>query len=300
MTPKSPAGIPDEGRPAGLLVRISHWALARILFQASALLVTIIVTSRLLNPVFPPAAPSAGLAVLRRLTEAGLLLGLYALLIRWMEHRSATELGLRQGAAQLPAGAALGVAMMAAVQLVLWMLGLAAFGPGTGLGGLVAGAAAFLAAVFEELLFRAVLFRIVEQACGTTVGLAVSAATFGLAHSFNPGATLFSDAAIAIEAGLMLALAFAVTRNLWFAIGIHAGWNFAEGDLFGVPVSGGAAPHSLIRATLHGPELLTGGAFGPEASVIAMGVSAIVSIVFVVLVLRGSDWRPRALRLTLA
>lgn len=125
----------------------------------------------------------------------------------------------------------------------------------------------FLAAVFEEILFRAVLFRIVEQACGTTTALIGSAAVFGLVHSANPGATAFSDVAIAVEAGLLSAMAYALTRNLWLAIGIHTGWNFAEGNLFGALVSGQRSSHSLIHVTLTGPAPFTGGTFGPEASI---------------------------------
>jgi hypothetical protein len=286
-----------------LLGRISHWAVARLLVQAGVLVITIVLASRLLAILDPSilSAPRSAFAIAKNLVEAVLLLCVYALMIRVMERRRPTELDLRRGAAHLPAGALVGAAMMAAVQIVLGALGLAAFGPGSGLAGLVAGLVAAVAtAVFEELLFRGVLFRIVEQACGTTVALIVSAAFFGLAHSFNPGATLFSDVAIAVEAGLMLALAFAATRSLWLAIGIHAGWNFAEGSLFGVQVSGGAAPPSLVHATLHGPQILTGGAFGPEASIVAIAICTLASIVFAGVVIRRGDWRPSGLTLVLA
>ncbi|HEY2782939.1 MAG TPA: CPBP family intramembrane glutamic endopeptidase [Steroidobacteraceae bacterium] len=253
--------------------------------------------------MFIPPEPSplhAWLAILRNLIVAGLVLAIYILMVRWLERRSAIELDPRKGSTQFPAGAVLGVAMMAFVYAILWSANIAAFGPGTGLAGLGAGlAAAFLAAVFEELLLRAVLFRIVEQACGTTVALILSAAIFGLLHGANPGATFFSDFAIAIEAGLLLAMAYALTRNLWLAIGIHMGWNFAEGSLFGAAVSGTAPSHSLVHATLTGPVPLTGGDFGPEASVIAIAVCGTVAVIFAVLIISRGGWRARTFRLSL-
>jgi hypothetical protein len=273
MTISSNPTPADPSRPANLLDRMSRWALLRILVFAVALVVAIMVTSRGLSLFIPPE-PSplhAGLAMLRNLFEAALLLGLYALLVRWIERRGASEIDLRASGAQLPIGAALGMALMAVVYLILWALGRASFGPGTGVDGLAVGlVAAFLAAVF------------------------------GLLHSFNPGATLFSDAAIAIEAGLMLAMAYALTRNLWLAIGLHMGWNFAEGSLFGAQVSGGAVSHSLIHATLSGPTLLTGGVFGPEASIVTVVVCGLTAGAIAVMVVRRGGWRPRRFSMSLA
>lgn len=298
-TPPFVPAIPDEVSTESLPTRMRHWAILRILVMAVALVLTIAVSSRLLTLLVPPE-PSplhALLAMSRNLFEAALLLGVYTLMVRWMERRSAVELALRAGAVQLPAGAVVGAGLMAASYCVLWISGIATVGPGTGLDALGAGlVSAFLAAVLEELVFRAVLFRIVEQACGTTVALVVSAVMFGLLHHLNPGSTLFTDAAIALEAGLLLGLAYALTRNLWLVIGLHAGWNFTEGSVFGAQVSGNAATPSVFHSTLTGPELLTGGGFGPEASVVAIGVCALASVVFAIGIFRSGGWRPLAYR----
>ena len=90
----------------------------------------------------------------------------------------------------------------------------------------------------EELLFRGILFRWIEEFGGSWAALAVTSALFGLAHIFNPGATWFSSFAIAVEAGVLLGGAYMLTRNLWLAMGLHAGWNFTQGEIFDVPVSG--------------------------------------------------------------
>lgn len=301
-SPSDPTG-PARPPGAGFLARAGHWAVVRVVVFAVVLIVGLIASTLATNPLIPPA-PSPlhhPLLLVRNLLSPALLLGLYILTVRWLERRGATELDLRPGAPQLLIGAAVGVVLMATVYLVLWSLGLAAFGPGTGLEGLGGGlAVAFAAGVLEELLLRAVLFRILEEATGTTLAVAVSAVVFGLLHAFNPGATPVSTAAIAIEAGVLLALAYALTHNLWLAIGIHMSWNFAEGNLFGASVSGGAPAPSLVRATLSGPGLLTGGAFGPEASVVSVIVCLVASAIIAAMILRRGGWKPRTLRLSLA
>jgi uncharacterized protein len=125
-------------------------------------------------------------------------------------------------------------------------------------------------AAAEELFFRGVIFRLVEEWTGTWIALAVSAAIFGFAHAANPGATWLSTLAIALEAGVLLAAAFVATRNLWFPIGLHFAWNFFEGPVFGAQVSGHTFLTNALGARISGPTILTGGAFGPEAGLFAI------------------------------
>ena len=136
---------------------------------------------------------------------------------------------------------------------------------------LLPGLAFFLiGALVEELLFRGVLFRLIEKMTGTWIALALSAILFGAIHIANPHATIFSSLAIALEAGVLLGLAYVLTRSLWFAIGIHWGWNLFEGPIFGTQVSGGQFTATMFHAKVSGPTWLTGGSFGPEAGVVAL------------------------------
>jgi membrane protease YdiL (CAAX protease family) len=105
---------------------------------------------------------------------------------------------------------------------------------------------------------------------GTWIAVIISSAFFGAAHAFNPGATVTSSIAITLEAGVLLAAAYVLTGRLWFPMGLHAGWNSSEGSLYGLSVSGFTAKNALTHGTLTGPVILTGGAFGPEASVVAV------------------------------
>jgi len=140
-------------------------------------------------------------------------------------------------------------------------------------------------ALLEEILFRGVLFRWIEEFAGSWAALVVTAALFGLVHILNPGATWFSSFAVAVEAGLLLGGAYMLTRTLWMPIGLHAAWNFTQGGIFGVPVSGNAS-HGLVHATLSGPALLSGGAFGLEASVIALAVCTAAGLWLVLLAVK--------------
>lgn len=151
---------------------------------------------------------------------------------------------------------------------------------------------AIMPAFMEELLFRGILFRWIEEFGGSWAALIISSALFGLVHSQNPGATWFSSFAVAVEAGLLLGGAYMLTRSLWMPIGIHAAWNFTQGPILGVPVSGGPV-HGLFKAELSGPAILSGGAFGLEASIIAIAVCTAAGLWFVwFAVRRGEVMRP--------
>ncbi len=136
-------------------------------------------------------------------------------------------------------------------------------------------------AVGEEIVFRGVLFRWIDEKWGFPWALVVSGLVFGLVHWTNPGGTLWAGIAIAIEAGLLLGAAYKWSGTLWFPIGIHWAWNFSQGNLFGFKVSGQDAGVSLIQAQIEGPDWMTGGVFGAEASVIAVVVGAVVSAWFI-------------------
>jgi membrane protease YdiL (CAAX protease family) len=144
---------------------------------------------------------------------------------------------------------------------------------------------AIMPGFMEELLFRGILFRWLEEFGGSWAALAITSALFGLAHIMNPNATWFSSFAIAVEAGVLLGGAYMLTRSLWLAMGMHAGWNFTQGEIFDVPVSG-IDEHGLVQAKLSGPPLLSGGTFGLEASLIALVIATGLGVYLVVLAVR--------------
>lgn len=219
----------------------------------------------------------------------------YLLVVTLIERRRARELSLRALPCWGLAGLLAGALLFSAIVGVLWLLG-SYHVSGTHAQVdwlpqvLVAGVGA---GVGEEIVARGVLFRMLEEGLGSGWALAVSALVFGGAHAFNPGATLWSSAAIAIEAGLMLGLLYHVTRSLWACIGLHAAWNIMQGTLYGIPVSGLPVRGWLISQR-SGPGWLSGGAFGAEASVVALLLcSAFTLVLLRVAQRRGSlvPWR---------
>jgi uncharacterized protein len=218
----------------------------------------------------------AGLAVL-----AAVSLAVYAAWVRLVEQRAVTELAPRGAFGETAIGLCGGIALFAAVIGCITLAGgyhvRGTSSPAVLLAPMVTW---FAVAISEELAFRGLLFRTIREAAGPWIALAVSALFFGLSHAANPGATLFSSFAIAIEAGVLLAIAYMVTDRLWLPIGIHAGWNFAEGTIFGTAVSGttSAHPASVLHGVLSGPALVTGGAFGPEASLAAIIACVLASV----------------------
>jgi len=203
---------------------------------------------------------------------------IYVVYVRLLEKRRAVELSARGAARDLAAGASLGGGLFAATVVCLWLGGWYRL---EGIGGWPTAESLFavglIPAFFEEILIRGIFFRITEESLGTWIAVALSALVFGLLHLLNPGATLVATLCIALEAGVLLALAYIITRRLWMPIGLHFGWNFTQGGIFGLAVSGGST-EGFLRSSLTGPELFSGGAFGAEASLFAVLVCGSASI----------------------
>jgi membrane protease YdiL (CAAX protease family) len=236
------------------------------------------------------------------LRNACLVLGVLWLSVRLFEGKTLRAVGLALPGAPRAffQGFLLGALFLTAVTAILWLSGgYQVVGLADGATPLAIGRAALLfalVAVFEECLARGVVFRLLEQGLGSWAALVLSALLFGFAHLGNPGATVLSSLAIAVEAGVLVAAAYLATRSLWLPIGLHTAWNFFEGPVYGARVSGIEMP-TLLDARFPGPAWLTGGAFGPEAAVPTMLLGSALGAFFVVrAVQRGQIFTPRWLR----
>ena len=144
---------------------------------------------------------------------------------------------------------------------------------------LIIAAVSIQSGLVEEIIIRGIFFRFTEQWLGSWAALISSAALFGALHLANPNATPLAAFAIAIEAGILLAAIYMVTRRLWAAIGLHMAWNFTQGGIFGVAVSGNDIKGLLISQSSGSP-LVSGGQFGAEASVPAMLICTAIGLYF--------------------
>lgn len=244
----------------------------------------------LIDRVFHPGAD--WLSAIRRVCVLlGAIAGYWAY-VRWHERRDATELRLRP--MPLLLGGASGAALMAVPIALLFALGAYQLVLFRGASSALLGPAVLIviAATLEELVFRCVLFRVLERSWGTWAALAVQAVLFALQHLENVAqggtADVITMLATATLGGLLWAGVFVLTRNLWAAAANHAAWNFTI-LLSGVPLSGiedwrAIAP---LESRYAGPDWLTGGMFGPESSLLAIGMTTVA----VVLLLRAARRR---------
>ncbi len=205
----------------------------------------------------------------------------YWLLVRFVERRKVTELAANKLLTQSAAGWLVGMGIMLVATGAMAAAGayrIDGFNADADLVGplVVLG---LLPGITEEIIARGILFRVVEEGVGSWAALVFSALLFGFGHAANPNATIWSSVAIAIEAGLLLGMAYAWTRSLWFCMGLHAAWNFTQGPLLGIPVSGFDVKGLLISRT-QGPELISGGEFGAEASILAVLVCVSLGVFF--------------------
>jgi len=273
-----------------------RWTLLR-LFMLFGLTVTAHVLGSVALSLAAQQAPRAAAVI-------GLLMGLllivaYRSFVRLVEGRPTGDLVFAEAPAPIGIGLIIGSGLFAMVYAILHVTGHLTFlgrGDATGFGGAVA--SGVMAAVGEEIILRGVVFRVLDDGLGTLVAVTLSAGLFGLLHGANPSATAVSTIAIALEAGVLLALAYAATRNLWLPIGLHFGWNFTEGGVFGAAVSG-TESRGLLRFHVSGSDLITGGAFGPEASVVAVVVCLLAAAGFGVVAARRRRWEPMRIRMRL-
>jgi hypothetical protein len=225
------------------------------------------------------------------LTQAGAVISVvavclgYVLYVWLIERRAANELSLR-GLPELAMGTAFGAVLFSMVIGALWLLGAyQAVGSNPWYIMFSALWIGIVPSFVEEIIFRGVLYRIIEESLGTWVALISTSLLFGFAHAANPGATLFSSVAIALEAGLMLGITYTLTRRLWLPIGIHFAWNFVQGGVYGVNVSGNQID-GWLKSQLVGPELISGGEFGAEASIVAVVICLLAFVALLALTIR--------------
>jgi len=203
----------------------------------------------------------------------------YAGLVMLAEKRQPSELDLRPTLKETAVGLAIGALMMSVAVAIMWAMGGIEIRAQPIQDAWRALALTVQSGVMEEVAFRLIVLRLIWRAFGLEVALLVSALLFGVAHLANPNSDWFAAVAIAIEAGIMLAAFYVLTGRIWMSIGVHAGWNFTQGWIYGAPVSGtsgfdgGPINVEPVRGV---SDIISGGGFGPEASIAGLLVGTAV------------------------
>ncbi|MFF0526817.1 CPBP family intramembrane glutamic endopeptidase [Nocardia amikacinitolerans] len=187
------------------------------------------------------SAQSSGGSPVPAVVGAVAAVAVYWVVMRYVARRSTPEIARARAGIQMLVGIGLGVVFFTTSMLMV----ISEFSFTRASGGTMAtvvsiAAVQLGAAVTEELLFRGLLLQGLERLCGSWAALTITAVLFGAIHLANPGATLWTGFAIAVEAGVLMGAAFLWLRGIWAVVGLHFAWNTIEG-LLGVPTMGKVA-----------------------------------------------------------
>jgi len=224
--------------------------------------------SPLINYVtFPPLYLIGGAA----------LLALYALGVRIIEKKPAKDVKLNRLLPDLSMGFVLGGVFFLIVIGVMVIFNICYFVPSTFTRKALLNIFLFhfAIAVGEEMIFRGVIFRWIDERWNTTIALIVSSLLFGLMHLSNSAVTIWIALALTIEAGLLFGAAYKYSGSLWFPIGIHWAWNFVHANIFGFSAY---KRNTIFHPIIKGTDFITGGSFGIEASIITVIIGLAFSI----------------------
>ncbi|MEJ2408105.1 MAG: CPBP family intramembrane metalloprotease [Novosphingobium sp.] len=284
--------IGGNARKPGPVRRFVAFPLTLMVIDMVSVVAAALLVARL-GRMLPAYSRNSPITVLVAMAAALAVILVYKANKRWIERAPDRELAWSGALGELGTGLALGAGLFTVMTAAVGLMGGIVIEGVRGAGMIWAMLAmAIVSGVLEEVVFRGLIMRHLESLIGTWGALLLTSAFFGLAHILNPNATWFSSLAIMLEAGLLLGGAYLLTRRLWMAIGVHAAWNFTQGWVFSIPVSGSEPPLGLLKTHREGPEWLTGGAFGLEASVCAMIVATVAGTILLMRARRNGAFLP--------
>jgi len=213
------------------------------------------------------------------ITQAGVSLFSYIMLFSRYEKRKINELNVNTLTKNSLFGFAAGFILQSLFILVIIITGnyrIETLNPVSNL--IPAFSTALSAGFVTELIFRGILFRIIEEKFGIITALSFMTLLFVVFHLNVEGATPVSVLATALISGVLLSSVYVLTGSLWFTIFLHFAWDFTEPGIYGAINPGNSIEQSLLTANISGPDLLTGCQFGPQNSVQALIIITLVCL----------------------
>lgn len=282
------ADLFTKRHPENLPGRIVQFPLIRIVVASLFLAVYLIPHNTVIVDAISTTTGAIH-AILVRVDDLMSLIALffiYYLYAKYVENRKAQEIALSGALSEFSVGFGISLILVGGMVLLMTVLGYYRVSSVDSPSLIFHAFLRFgIGAFAQVLLFRLILLRLVEEWLGSWLAMLIVAVTFGLLHLANPNATIFRCSAI-ILSDLLLISAFYLTRRLWLVWGIHFAWNFFQDGIFGMPNSGETQLPSWLTATVDGPEWITGGAFGIEASYVSVTFNLIAGIILLSLVIR--------------
>jgi len=263
-------------------IKFINFPLTKIIVGVAVLIIAMLTVQKFSQDFIKHIGLSNELkSLIAAVLASAVALASYYFLFKYYERRKIGELSFNRFGYHMLLGLTVGFGILSMVILIMYFgraYSIIDFHPISFL--IPALAMAISSAIFEEVLFRGIIFRITEEKLGSIFALIISSSIFGFGHLANQNSTLFSAIAITMEAGVLLGAAYIYSKNLWLPIFIHFAWNFSEGGIYGAIISGNGLNKSLVTSKISGPELLTGGAFGPENSLQAVVLGLILGLLF--------------------
>jgi membrane protease YdiL (CAAX protease family) len=275
-----PQNLFSQHPPGNVVSRIFHYPLLRVLvivmYLAPVLIINSVVVTQVIANAQEPLASYIDMA--RMLITLPLLILSYRLYCRTFEKRDAVEFGLSGSLRQWSLGAVTATALVFIIVLTIAAVGefnVIEFRSGQQL---LNNFLTFITgALFQEIILLCVVYRLIEELSGTWISLFISIALFSGVHLLNPNENLGSVMMLMLSSLIFIA-PFILTRRIWVSWGLHAGWNFMQAGIFGLPNSGIVFKGWMVTE-LEGPLWLTGGAVGLEASYLSVGLDLLIGLV---------------------
>lgn len=267
-----------------------HPVIRIILSILAVICMTALVKEFITKPFFMAISPTEELAkVIVPILSSFLMVGVFYVLTKYYEKSPFPDFAIKYGLKETFGGFLLGFGVISLVVGILYLLNFfEIMGRNSWISFLPTVSFILGAAILEEIIFRGIVFKVLEKWKGTTIALFVSAIIFQLPHFMNPHEA-FLPALLGFIFGLLHALMYADTRRLWLPFAFHAGWNLAQ-PFFGTTLSGIDGFRNLYHSNMHGPELLTGSAFGVEDSLLSMLVLLSLSGIYFVRIKKKGLW----------
>ncbi len=255
-----------------ILYKILHFYIARIILGLLVCFIAFILAQQVVGKILEWTSLEKNYRnLIKGIIASAVVIGTYILLFTRLEKRDINELSIKGATEYIITGSAIGIALQSITIVVMVIAGdftIISVNPVSNM--ILPFTISFSVAIFEEILIRGIIFRILEEKFGSYISLIISAIIFGVLHLANTNSTILSSLCVGIERGLLIGAAYIYARNLWFPIAIHFSWNFMQSGIFGAITLGNENTSSLFTSRVTGNYWVTGGQFGPEGTIQAV------------------------------
>jgi membrane protease YdiL (CAAX protease family) len=272
--------------------KVLHFFVTKMIIGVSVIVLLVAVIEWLRSSILDKTnLPDNTKALLVSVAEALIASTGYIFLFRVYEKRPVSELSTSTFVTNATAGILTGIGLQALFILVIYLTGTFLIVRVNPLSVLISPFAFALTAGFvAEIIMIGIVFRLLEQQTGTLIALIVFIILFAVLHVNVKGATVMSVGATAMQAGLLIPAAYVLSRNLWFPIFLHLGWDFSEPGIFGAINPNSSLTQGLFTSKIAGNSLFTGGETGPQDSLTSLLICLLLGLIFLSLAKRKNNW----------